>query len=106
MRVVTSDTPRLSNDEPLPSAAELRERKLILFYGEAVKVRPVPTGDPASDEYFAAGSLTTFLVLGHWENEMPLEVIVQSGWPGGQGLSGRASPRDPGTRTDLKSPPA
>lgn len=77
----TSDTPRLSNDESIPTAAELKQKDLVLFFGKAVKVTPVPTGDPERDEY--GGSDVKFVVLGHWEDELPLEVIVHTPSTGG-----------------------
>ena len=74
VRMVTADAQRLSNDEPLPTKKELSENKLVTFLGEVVKVRAIQPGDPSE---------TTFVVLGHWEAELPVEVVVRSGWTGG-----------------------
>ena len=68
--------------DPIPDR-ELQDEELVLFIGKAVKVEPIPSGQPEADPYFLAGSRTTFAVDRHWEKELLSEVVVESGFPGG-----------------------
>ena len=64
------------------SAPELRAQA-FLFQGLVTAREAVPTGDPASDQYFMRGSITTFQVETIWRGPIEFSQLkVFSGFPG------------------------
>ncbi len=76
-------TPLLSSGAPVPTPEEFAGQA-FLFSGTVESIRAIPTGNPATDKWFANGSATVLRIDSVWRGQLPFETItVYTPFPGG-----------------------